>query len=372
MDGPHRNVTLRAKEGALSTPVRESRTRGTGADTPPLRIALVAPPWFSVPPTGYGGIERVVSMLADGLAARGHDVVLFAPEGSRSQARVVTTMPPMHAFMGSGAAEAHNTRIAYQAAEGFDVVHDHTVVGLAAAGFVRVPVVHTVHGAVLDDVRPLYAEAPSNVSLVAISESQRRTLPDPLKSTLIYNAVDTASTPWAERRGDYLLFVGRAAPEKGPLEAIEIAERARMPLVLLLKVNERLEAEYFEFLRPHIDRVGAHVEFQPAEEAKQRYFAGAYATLFPISWEEPFGLVMIESMAAGTPVIGFRRGSVPEVLEHGVTGFVCKDADEAVAAVPRIADLPRRASRERVERLFDTSVALDRHESLYASLVRQD
>jgi len=309
-------------------------------------------------------------MLADGLAERGHSVVLFAPEGSETSAKLVQTLPPMNASIGSGAVETQNALLAYRHADGFDVIHDHTVVGLASAAFLDIPVVHTVHGAVLDDIRGLYASLPPNVELVAISESQQRSLPVEAKSTLIYNAVESHTYPWDDREGRYLLFVGRAAPEKGALDALFIAERAGRPIVLLLKVNEPAEEEYFELLRPHLKRLHAQVEFQPSEEAKRVFYAEACATLFPISWEEPFGLVMIESMAAGTPVIAYRRGSVPEIVEHGVTGFICGGQEEAVAAVSRISSLSRRACRDRVERLFDVSVALDRHEALYTSLAK--
>jgi glycosyltransferase involved in cell wall biosynthesis len=270
--------------------------------------------------------------------------------------------------IGSAAVETENVLLAYRHWKDFDVIHDHTVVGLGVAPFVERPVVHTVHGAVLPDIYSLYSRLPNNVHLVGISENQRQSLPPLTNCSVISNAIDTSSVLWSEQQGEYLLFVGRAAPEKGPADAIRIADAARMPLRLLLKVNEPAEHEYFEYLQPELRRIGAQVDLDVSEEEKQKAYAGAFATLFPIDWEEPFGLVMIESMAAGTPVIGYARGSVPEVIEDGVTGFVCTDVEEATAAVLAVPALDRRACRERVVTHFDAEIALDQHETLYATL----
>ena len=346
------------------------RLPNAAPDESPMRIAVVAPPWFTIPPKGYGGTERVVAMIADGLAALGHEVTLFAPGGSSSLATVCETVPEqMFEFLGSGAVDTQNTLMAYRHAGRFDLVHDHTVAGLAVAPFLRIPVIHTLHGAILGDIRGLYASLPANVTLVAISEAQRRTLPPGAEATLIHNAVDVAATPWSSEPGDYLLFVGRAAPQKGPRDALRIAERAGLPLRLLLKVNEVPEQEYFDTLKPMLRRSGVQVELAVTEAEKRAAYAGALATLFPISWDEPFGLVMAESMAAGTPVIGYRRASVPEIVQDSVTGFVCDDEDSAVEAVGRLESIDRRACRDRVLRNFDVHQALDRHVQLYRSAV---
>lgn len=335
-----------------------------------LRIGMIAPPWFTIPPKGYGGIERVVALLTEGLAARGHEVTLFAPGGSETAASLTETFPePMYRQIGSIAVETLNTLSAYSDWKRFDVFHDHTVSGLGVASFVDRPIVHTVHGAVLPDIRQLYASLPSNVHLIAISENQRTTLPEGAPATVIWNSMDLTGVEWSRDRGDYLLFTGRAAPEKGPMEALKIAERTGMPLRMLLKVNEPPEQEYFEMMRPECERLGVQVELDVTEAEKQRAFAGAYATLFPISWEEPFGLVMIESMAGGTPVIAYSRGSVPEVIEHGVTGFVCHELEEAIEAVQQVESLDRAACRQRVESVFSAEAAIDQHEQLFRSLV---
>lgn len=339
----------------------------------PLAIALVAPPWFTVPPKGYGGVERVVAILANGLARAGHQVTLFAPGGSDTLARLETTFEAqVPQLMGDMAVSTENTVRAYRRWRDFDVIHDHTVAGLGAAAAADLPVVHTVHGVVLPEYFSLYAALPHHVHLVAISVSQRRSLPQERPVTVIRNAVDVAHTRWSDRPGDYLLFVGRASPDKGPLEAVEIARRAGMPLRMLIKVNEPPEREYFAHIRHALKSPGIEYDLEVSEEEKQEAYAGAFATLFPISWPEPFGLVMIESMAAGTPVIAFRHGAVTEVVEHGVTGIICQDVDSAVEALSVVPTLDRAACRARVERLFGAETAVAAHEALYGRLIRRE
>lgn len=330
---------------------------------------MVAPPWFTTPPSGYGGIERVVALLTDGLTRHGHDVTLFAPRGSQAAHLHETVPRAMPDFLGSVAVETANAAVAYRDWRRFDVIHDHTMAGLAPGSLVPIPVVHTVHGLCLPDTALLYETVGRSIELVAISAHQQRTLPPSVRSTVIHNAIDIEKVAWRKEHGDYLLFVGRAAPEKGPLEAVEIARRANMPLKMLFKVNEPQEEEYFAQIRPRLEGAGVEIHLQATEQQKQEAFAGALGTLFPVSWEEPFGLVMIESMAAGTPVIGFRRGAVPEVIQDGVSGFICKTVAEAVSAVGALPAIDRRACREYVRGRFDAEIAVEAHERLYRSLV---
>lgn len=338
----------------------------TSPESPPLRIGLVAPPWFTVPPQGYGGIERVIAALADALVDQGHDVTLFAPSGSCTRARLVETFPAeLHAEIGSSAIEAHNTLLAYAQAAHFDVIHDHTVAGLAASTSHHGPIVHTAHGPIEPRIAGLYEALPRNVHLVAISHHQRSTFPSGVEPAVIWNTLDTSDTPFSAEPGDYLLFVGRAAPEKGLADALTIAERAGLPLRVLLKVNEDREFAFLETLRPRLSRPGVQLEFDATESVKRHAFAGALATLFPISWDEPFGMVMIESMAAGTPVIAYPRGAAPEVIEDGVTGYLCTDAAESEAAIEALDRIDRLRCRERVERLFNPADAAKAHAHLY-------
>lgn len=340
-----------------------------GHTSRPLQIGVVAPPWFTTPPTGYGGIERVVALLAEGLHKRGHEVTLFAPGGSQSDLLSETLPRPMPEYLGSVAVETANAVTAYRDWRRFDIIHDHTIAGLAAAAMLPTPVVHTVHGVCAPDAALLYEAVGRAVELVAISGHQQTTLPKAVRSTVIYNAIDVESVRWSPEPGSYLLFVGRAAPEKGPLEAIEIARRAGLPLRVLLKVNEEPEREYFDHIRASVEGPGVEFELQASEATKQEAFAGALGTLFPVSWDEPFGLVMIESMAAGTPVIAFPRGAVPEVIAEGVSGFVRSNVEDAVRAVPALSSVDRAACREYVRTKFDASIAVEAHERLYRSLV---
>lgn len=336
-----------------------------------MRIGIIAPPWFAVPPVGYGGIEWVVSHLADGLAARGHDVTLFASGGSRSRGRVVSVYErPPSAELGDAVVEAVHISRAYESWQQFDIVHDHTVLGLMVGSMLNTPLVHTVHGQVLPKYGRFYAEVSDRVHFVTISDNQASTMPERCVTTTIYNGVDPALYPPAEKRGDHLLFVGRMSHEKGILPAIEVARRTGRKLLILAKVNEAYEQEYYESeVLPALAHVDAEVRLQVPHEEKAQAYAEAYATLFPIQWPEPFGLVMTESMAAGTPVIAFRNGSVPEVIADGKTGFVCASVDEAVAAVARVPEIDREACRRHVEEHFSAARNVELHEQLYQSLL---
>jgi glycosyltransferase involved in cell wall biosynthesis len=344
----------------------------TTTESGSLRIGMFAPPWFSVPPRGYGGIEWVVSSLTEGLVRRGHDVTLVASGGSRTAGRLLQTFAePPSALLGDTAIEAHHLFRAYSHWREFDVIHDHTLTGLLAAGCIDAPLVHTVHGPVLPRIADFYREIAGRVHFVCISENQRSTMPPECDVTVIHNGIEVEQFPFSSDRGDYLLFVGRMSPEKGVLDAIEIARRVRMPLLVLAKINERPEREYFEErVRPAMAGVDVQLREQVSQEEKARAYAGACATLFPIHWPEPFGLVMTESMATGTPVIAYREGSVPEVVADGETGFVCSGIDEAVEAVARIGEIDRLACRRRVEQHFSAGLNVERHEALYRRLVK--
>ncbi len=338
-----------------------------------LRIGIVAPPWFCVPPSGYGGIERVVSYLADGLVERGHRVTLFAAGGSQTCGELAATCPePPSSSLGNSVVEARHAAIAYARWREFDVIHDHTTLGLIAGSTLPIPVVHTIHGLITPELAAFHEAVAGRVHLVCISNSQRATLPPGINATVITNALTPTSYPFSERHGDYLLFVGRMNQDKGILEAIEIARRSHRPLRILAKVNEPGEQRFFdERVRPALCGIDADLQFQPPEEVRLQAFRDARATLFPISWPEPFGLVMIESMATGTPVIAFRQGAVPEVIQHERTGFLCDGIDEAVAMVDRLDEIDRKQCRLHVEQCFNSALAVVRHEQFFMGLVQQ-
>ena len=336
-----------------------------------LRIALIAPPWFAVPPTGYGGVEWVVSNLAEGLVARGHHVTLFASGGSQTGARLISTYArPPSEQIGDWMVEAPAALDAYERWTEFDIIHDHSLLGLLLASIVPAPAVHTVHGAMGAEVRPIYERLAGRLHTIAVSNHQRTTFPKGLEATVIHNTVDANLYPMGEGLGDYLLFVGRMCPEKGVLDAIHIARQTGKRLMILAKLNEAQEKASFEAaVRPALEGLPCDFLEQPSHAVKARAYADAYATLFPIAWPEPFGLVMIESMAAGTPVIAYRCGAAPEVVVDGKNGFLCDNVEEAAAAVERVPLIDRATCRQHVLDHFGVEDSVIAHEALYRKLV---
>jgi glycosyltransferase involved in cell wall biosynthesis len=337
-----------------------------------LRIAIVAPPWFHVPPDGYGGIEAIVADVVDGLVGRGHEVCLVAAgrRGTQAQHFFTSYDEPPSERLGEPLAEVLHAATSTQALAEFepDVVHDNTLAGPLTAELRRVPTVVTTHGSVTGEAGRYLETLGDAVQLVAISDAQRRAAPDLNWVARVHNAVDVDSFPVGKGRDGYLLFLGRFCPDKGAHLAIDAARAAGWSLVLAGKLNEPAEREYFEeAVRPRLGRGVTYVGEADAEMKRELYGA-ASALVFPICWEEPFGLVMIEAMACGTPVIAFRRGSVPEVVESGVTGFVVDGPDEMVAAIGRVGELDRAACRRRVEQHFDLPVMVDGYERVFRQL----
>jgi glycosyltransferase involved in cell wall biosynthesis len=322
-----------------------------------MRIAVLSPVWFPVPPTGYGGIEWVVSLLADGLAEAGHDVTLFASGDSRTEATLASVFdeaPSSH--IGETYYELQHALAAYRRADEFDVINDHTgLLGATLGGLVSTPVVHTVHGP-LDEVSlrtyRQIAEVAPRVGLISLSENQRRPGPDLPWVANIYNALDLDDYPFHEEPGEYLLFLGRMSPDKGAHRAIEIARAAGVPIKLAGKKREHAEQAYFdELVKPLLGDDAEYVG-ETTHATKVDLLQNARATLFPIDWEEPFGLVMIESMACGTPVIATRFGAVPEVIDDGVTGVIVPSWRDMGDALERADAIDARAQRRIVEERF--------------------
>jgi glycosyltransferase involved in cell wall biosynthesis len=300
--------------------------------------------WFPVPPTGYGGIEWVVSLLADGLVDAGHDVTLFASGDSRTRATLsaVYDVAPSEQI-GNAQIELHHALACFERAADFDVIHDHSGPPAAAlAAAVDTPALHTVHGPLLGEHGELYrkvARVAPTTGLVSLSMNQRAPAPELPWVGNVPNALDFSVYPAQPHRGDYLVFLGRMSPEKGAHRAVAVALEAGLPLKIAGKRREPAERLYFsEFVEPHLREGQIEYLGEITHGEKVELLQDARATLFPIDWEEPFGLVMIESMACGTPVIAARRGSVPEVVEDGRTGIVVDDYSEMAGAIER-ADL---------------------------------
>jgi hypothetical protein len=339
-----------------------------------LRIAILAPPWFPVPPTGYGGIEWVVSLLADGLVAKGHEVTLFASGDSRTKARLsgVYEHAPSE-LIGRSLPELRHVLAALERAGDFDVINDHTgPLGAALGGLVETPVVHTVHGPLDAEPGEVYeaiGRVAPRVGLVSLSLNQRRPKPALNWVANVPNALDLEHYPCKPHKGDYLLFLGRLNHEKGAHRAIAVAMELGLPLKLAGKVREQRESEYFdEFVRPHLND---QIEYlgEVNHGTKVELLQNARATLFPIEWEEPFGLVMIESMACGTPVIATRHGAVPEVIDDGRGGVVVDTWREIPGALARADALDPLECRRYVEERFAPERMVGDYERAYRDAI---
>ena len=335
-----------------------------------MKIALLAPVWFAVPPNGYGGIELVVSVLADGLVERGHDVTLFASGDSATKAtlRAVYGRAPSDR-LGAVAPELNHALACLEHSWEFDLVHDLTgLTGAALAATSRAPVVHTIQCALEAEAHAILrraARVDPRLALVSVSLNQQRLAPDLPWVANCPNGLDLAAYPFPPSPRDYLLFLGRIDPSKGPDRAIAVARAAGLPLVIAAKVREPGEHAFFEeAVRPHL---GDGVEFlgEVGPEEKVQLLRGARALLFPIDWEEPCALVLLEAMACGTPIVATRRGCVPEVVVHRRTGFVVEEPAEMVRALERIDEIDPAECRAHVATSFSAERLLDDYEAVY-------
>ncbi len=340
-----------------------------------MRIAQVAPLAESCPPRLYGGTERIVSCLTEELCRLGHEVTLFASGDSVTSARLISCAPgALRLSANVSDVTPYHVSMVEQVRRHlheFDIVHFH--IDLFHYPAVRTwscPTVTTLHGRLdLPDLYPFFSifrDAP----LVSISNSQRRPLPPVNWVDTIYHGIPEKLLPFNPLGGDYLVFLGRISPEKRPDRAIEIAARAGLPLKIAAKID-RVDREYWtEQIEPLV-KANPNVEFigEVNEAGKAELLGGAAALLFPIDWPEPFGLVMVEAMSCGTPVVAWRNGSVPEVLDDGVTGRIVESVDEAVAAVFEVMRFNRSAIRARFEERFSVCRMAHDYVRVYQRLI---
>lgn len=346
--------------------------------TAPLRIGIVAPPVLPIPPAGYAGTERVIGCLVDVLQRRGHKLTLFAAGDSKVDCELVPVLEQslwssgyrgdLSAFMQLTAAAA------WRQADRFDVIHSHLEgYGFNFARHCATPVVTTLHGRLDTLGMPELLTEFNDIPLVAISQSQRRWREDANWVATIHHGLPFDSAPFGAQAGDYLVFVGRVTPEKGVREAIELARRTQLTLRMVAKVYDDHEHEHFaEVVQPAIDE--GVVEFLGERPPLERdpIVAGARATLMLGGWPEPFGLVAIESLATGTPVIARRAGALTETIEHGLDGYLVDDLDEATLAVEMVRQLDRRQIRARAIERFSPERMADEYEGVYRKLAHQD
>jgi len=369
-----------------------------------MRIAQIAPPWVSVPPTGYGGVERIISELTEELVRRGHEVTLFASGDSRTAAHLSSYYPKAIGNdgnkKGSTSAPLLQAFPAFLQASSFDIIHSHDRETLFLGSLIRTPFINTIHGTLMpeeleEEKRAVYRTC-SRVPFVSISNFQRNGFPELHYISTVYNGIDIKDFEFSYVKGTYLAWLGRITPKKGIVEAIRIARKAGVSLKIAAVIDP-IDQEFFDrFVKPEIDN--STVQFMGELSGVQRseFLKNAIALLFPIRWHEPFGLVMTEAMACGTPVLATNFGSVPEVIQNGTTGYIVegspwdvkqplsewKEDEKGIAnlaqslqSVLALNDSAyqamRKAARDRVERLFTVGHMVDGYEKAYELVISQ-
>ncbi len=340
-----------------------------------LRIALISPVWFRVPPDGYGGIEWVVSLLADSLVGAGYDVTLFASGDSRTKAKLFSVYDEAPSLqIGRSIPEMHHALACFERAAEFDIINDHSGLPAAAfAGLVETPAVHTLHGPLDGPIAPTVyeqiARVAPKVGLISISMNQRKPKPDLPWIANCPNALDLSVYPCQPHKGDYLFFLGRMNPDKGAHRAIAIAREMGLPLKIAGKMQDPEEKVYFtELVEPHLDE---QIEYlgEVNHGEKVELLQHARVTLFPIEWEEPFGLVPIESMACGTPVIATRYGAVPEVITAESGSIIVDDYREMAGAIEKASEVDPWVCRRYVEEHFAPERMVANYVSAYEKAI---
>jgi len=338
---------------------------------------MISPPWLALPPAGYGGIELVVSDLTEALSKRGHEVLLFAPGDSKSSARLFPTVPEAlgqdYPLRVRTALFHATSKYAYARAllEGAELIHDHTQ---HYETEMPITAVHTLHGPAVPQTVELVRRmsATGRNHFVGISHRQRELFGEDGISWagVVHNGIDVAAMPFAVEKEPYLFFIGRANWEKGLDLAVRVAGRAGRPLVMAIKMTEGHERAYYdEHVGPYVDKGNVTLLGEITPQEKFDLYARASGTLFTSQWEEPFGLVMPESMACGTPVLALPRGAAPEIIVDGETGFLCDDEDAMVEAVQSLSKIDPHRCRERVSQYFSVDSMTAGYLDVYQSLV---
>lgn len=337
-----------------------------------MRIALIAPPWVPTPPPACGGTEVVVDVLARGLQNAGHEVFLFATGDSTSEVNLA-----YHFESAVGVCRQDNTLLellhvtsAYEMAQQFDIVHDHTLVGPAyGARYPQLPIVTTNHLPFENGLDDYYRVTSDRVPVIAISHSQAKGATGVNLAGVIHHGVDVNEFPVGKGDGGYALFLGRMSPAKGVHVAIEVARKAGMPLLIAAKCRELIEIAYLEeVIKPLL---GGNIEYlgEVNRSEKLELLADASCLLNPIAWPEPFGMVMLEALACGTPVIATHFGAAPEIIDDGVTGFLVDSSKDLIGALENVDELDRTACRSVAEERFSSDVMVKKHLVVYENII---
>jgi glycosyltransferase involved in cell wall biosynthesis len=366
-------------ERVRGTDARVCRARARGKKRPEtskavvMRIGILAPPWLPVPPLAYGGTEAIIDTLARGLTAAGHEVLLWTVGDSTCPVPRDSVFPvAMPERMGAASLEIRHVLAGYErfASWGADLVHDHTLVGpLVADRFREIPVVTTNHGRFDIETEALYQSVSDRVAVVAISGDQAARARDVRIARVIHHGIDIDRFPFGRGEGDedgpLLVFLGRMSSEKGPDVAARLARQAGMRLVLAAKMRAADEFEYYErnvkpLLGDDIVYIG-----EASHAQKIELLGKASALVNPIGWPEPFGLAMVEALACGTPVLATEVGSAPEIIDHGVTGFLCTSAGDMLSCLAKVGEIDRAACRAAAESRFSATRMIEDHIALY-------
>jgi glycosyltransferase involved in cell wall biosynthesis len=336
-----------------------------------MRIGILATPWAPVPPPLYGGIEQAIDGLARGFADAGHDVTLFTTGDSTSPVGREWVLLASEGYrIGYTVPELRHVMAGYEALADVDVIHDHTVLGpVYAQQVTEQPVVTTIHGPFNEELTDIYRRIADRVPIIAISNAQRAVVPNLAIARVIHHGIEASRFPVGDGSGDYCLYLGRMNPDKGAHRAAEAARKAGVPLVMAGKCREPWEHQFFDKeIAPYLSDEIRYVGEVPHEE-KVKLLAEARCTLFPIRWNEPFGLVILESMACGTPVLAFDEGATDEIIAHGKTGFICEDESDMAEAVAEAVSLDRADCRAAVEGYFSMRRCVDEHLDLFQQLI---
>jgi glycosyltransferase involved in cell wall biosynthesis len=333
-----------------------------------MRIGLIAPPWVPVPPPAYGGTEVVIDNLARGLQKLGHEVRLFTVGESRCSVPIEYLYPQPASPIGMTVQETAHVLAAYETLADCDLIHDHTTAGPIIAGMKgmrRPPVVATNHGPFSDETRPIYAMIAKNAAIIAISHSQARASGGIPIGAVIHHGIDLDVHQPGLGDGGYMMFVGRMCRDKGVHHAVRVAKKAGKRIVLATKMREKSEFDYYtEEVRPLLDPEDEPPTEMPLRE-RLHMLGRATALLNPITWQEPFGLVMAEALAVATPVVAFCKGAAPEIIDPGKTGYLCSDEEEMLRALDRIGEIRRDNCRDAAERRFSLLRMARDHERFY-------